>query len=274
MAQGDGPGRKAQVSDEEILDALSSGMSRLGTPALSTSDVADFVPISRQAVKRRLENLAEEKEVGVHQAGRNRFWWVATEDHRGGELALDSIVEVGDLTDDRLIELFEEQVDPQNIPESFSTRIIQEHLSPDNLENSIVFEKLRKEFDYSDLPEDIASRIAYDVFEYNSKYWAQRVREGVYTLAFGWLVIALAFIFLTVSENPPTFFITTLGQGLVVTILNGLTAFTAVVWMATLVAGGYLILLGASSRLFWNGEKPPWSGILSKLNARLPWMGS
>lgn len=269
MPEGGGPGRKAQVSDEEILDSLNSGTARTGAPALPTSDVADLLPISRQAVKRRLENLAEEGEVGVHQAGRNRFWWVADEEYSGGKVVLDEVVEAGDLTDERLINLFREQISPQQLPESFSSQIIQETLSPDDIPDGVLHDKLRNEVKYSDLPEDIASDIAYESFGFNSSYWARRVREGVLALASAMILFIAAFILLDISSDPPTLLTATLGRELVIALIEGLTILIALAWIGALSAGALLILVGALSRMFMDGEKPPWEGYYTSVQKRL-----
>lgn len=74
MSGGDAPGRASRVSDEEILAVLRDAE----TPVLTTSEVADRLPIGRRAVLRRLKRLqgegrVERKPVG----GRAQVWWPA-----------------------------------------------------------------------------------------------------------------------------------------------------------------------------------------------------
>lgn len=268
MPDGSGPGRKAQVSDKEILEALNSGMARAGAPALSTSDVADFLPISRQAVKRRLEKLSEKGEVGVHKAGRNRFWWVPDEKYTGGQLDsdgqfdLNEIVEEGDLSDERLIELFQEQIDPEDLPDSFVEQILQKNLSPNDIQDEIVFEKLRNDIDYSEFPKEVASDIAQEVFDYDSSYWARWIRGGVYSLAFAMLVLMFVFIFSNIGSNPPELLSTLFGAQLITAVFEALTMIAALAWVILCGAGVALILIGFLSRKLKKGDEPPLDGYL------------
>lgn len=67
-----GPGRKPQVSDEEILQIFQDSED----PVLIATEVAEQLPIGRRGVYERLKNLESEgtlqsKKVG----GRSTVWW-------------------------------------------------------------------------------------------------------------------------------------------------------------------------------------------------------
>lgn len=68
----EGPGRKPQVSDQEILQVFQDA----DDPVLIASEVAEHLPIGRRGVYNRLKSLEEEdllrsKKVG----GRSTVWW-------------------------------------------------------------------------------------------------------------------------------------------------------------------------------------------------------
>lgn len=67
-----GPGRKPQVSNEEILQVFRDAKD----PVLIASEVSEQLPIGRRGVYERLKKLEEEgmlrsKKVG----GRSTVWW-------------------------------------------------------------------------------------------------------------------------------------------------------------------------------------------------------
>jgi len=59
------------TSDEEILDAIVEHRA----PAVGTSDIADVVGVSRQAVDQRLRSLEEDGLVTKYKAGKTLVWW-------------------------------------------------------------------------------------------------------------------------------------------------------------------------------------------------------
>lgn len=68
----DGPGRKPDVSDEEILNVFE----RTNDPILTASEIGEEIEMGRRGVLSRLENLEERgvlesKKVG----GRSVVWW-------------------------------------------------------------------------------------------------------------------------------------------------------------------------------------------------------
>jgi len=67
-------GRPPSVSDEEILDVFRES----SDPVLIASEVADEVSIGRRGVYKRLEQLADEGELGRKKiGGRGTVWWLA-----------------------------------------------------------------------------------------------------------------------------------------------------------------------------------------------------
>lgn len=95
-------GRIPRVSDEDLLDVFRA----TSDPVLSTSEVADAVPIQRRGVLSRLRDLEEDgllesKQIG----GRNTVWWlpdeqaVETDTHAPRADATEDPVDAPDATD-------------------------------------------------------------------------------------------------------------------------------------------------------------------------------
>lgn len=68
----DGPGREPMITDDEILEVFKSNPD----PALTTSELAEVLPIGRRGILDRLKELEEQgvlksKKVG----GRSKIWW-------------------------------------------------------------------------------------------------------------------------------------------------------------------------------------------------------
>ncbi|WP_135851107.1 winged helix-turn-helix domain-containing protein [Halorussus salinus] len=68
----DKPGRKPQVSDDEILTIFQESED----PVLVASEVADQLPISRRGVYKRLKKLRDQGQIKSKKAGgRSMVWW-------------------------------------------------------------------------------------------------------------------------------------------------------------------------------------------------------
>jgi hypothetical protein len=66
-------GRKPRVTDDEILQLLRD----TNDPVLSTSGVAERLPIKRRATYKRLASLREDGRLAGKQiGGRNTVWWM------------------------------------------------------------------------------------------------------------------------------------------------------------------------------------------------------
>lgn len=73
MTQHNSSGRKPRVSDRELLDVFSQH----SDPVLSTAEVAQYVPIKRRGVLRRLRKLEQQGELSSKAiGGRNTVWWI------------------------------------------------------------------------------------------------------------------------------------------------------------------------------------------------------
>lgn len=252
-----GVGRRRQVSDDEILTALETGKERINAPALSTSDVAGFVPISRQAVKGRLEDLADEGRVGMHKAGRNRFWWLADDAHSAGEFDIDDAIETGDLSDDKLIHLFSEQIDVEELPANLVDEIIKDYLTPHRIDNETLFEALRQNVDYAELPDDITSDIAMEVYGYDTSFWANQTRTGIVSMAL--TTIFAIFTLILISINPPDNLLGLISGGTILDILTFLAQVGAFVVLVTLASGVIFLVFGIGGRAFSSTDDPrPW----------------
>lgn len=69
---GDKPGPEQEVSDEELLRVLALAYK----PALGTTEIADCVGLSRQAIHRRLKQLEDIRLVESGKFGSTRAWWL------------------------------------------------------------------------------------------------------------------------------------------------------------------------------------------------------
>ncbi|WP_135830089.1 hypothetical protein [Halorussus halobius] len=113
-ASSDPPAQKA--TDEEVLAAVERVSRGLDAPAVPTSQVAAELPIARQTVKRRLDDLADEGRIASLATGQGRIWWLP--DGEGGHVdpaALDRPFDVG-------------EVDPHDVPPELAREIATERL--------------------------------------------------------------------------------------------------------------------------------------------------
>lgn len=109
------PAQKA--TDEDLLAALERVTERLEAPAVPTSEIAAELPIARQTVKRRLDDLAADGRVASLATGQGRIWWLA--DGEGGHV--DSAVL------ERPVDL--ESIDPYDIPPDLAEEIAAERVA-------------------------------------------------------------------------------------------------------------------------------------------------
>lgn len=82
-------GRNPRVTDQELLMVFRES----DDPVLSTSEVADQLPIQRRATLTRLRAVEKQEELESKQiGGRNTVWWLATSSSAssdGGETLAD-----------------------------------------------------------------------------------------------------------------------------------------------------------------------------------------
>lgn len=70
------PGRPPAVSDYEIVRAVEGVRRATGDPAVTTSEVADRLPIKREGLGRRLNDLADRELVTRKRVGASYIWWL------------------------------------------------------------------------------------------------------------------------------------------------------------------------------------------------------
>lgn len=69
----DGPGRKPTVSDDEILAVFRNS----ADPVLTSSEVAEELPVGRRAALKRLRAIEDSGELRSKEAGSgSRVWWL------------------------------------------------------------------------------------------------------------------------------------------------------------------------------------------------------
>lgn len=72
-------GRPPAVSDYEVIHAVQRAWQESGDPAVTTSEVAEHVPIKREGLGRRLNDLASLGLVNRKSVGASYIWWVPEE---------------------------------------------------------------------------------------------------------------------------------------------------------------------------------------------------
>lgn len=110
----DPPAQKA--TDDEVVAAVERVVRTLEAPAVPTSQVAAELPIARQTVKRRLDDLASAGRVASLSTGQGRIWWIP--EGEGGHVdpsAMDGPVDVAD-------------IDPYDIPPELARDIAAERV--------------------------------------------------------------------------------------------------------------------------------------------------
>lgn len=74
MSEDNTPGRKPQVTEEEILEVFREAEE----PVLTAPEVAAGLSIGRRALHNRLKQLEEKDQLVSKQAGRSTVWWSPT----------------------------------------------------------------------------------------------------------------------------------------------------------------------------------------------------
>lgn len=72
------PGPNRQATTEGILHAIRD----IYGPAAGTSEIAEKVGVSRQAVDKHLRELADEGLVNTRKIGQVRVWWLSDDGER------------------------------------------------------------------------------------------------------------------------------------------------------------------------------------------------
>lgn len=78
-------GRPPDVSEEDIIEAMSQLLDPFSNPVLDTSEVAAALPIGRKGVSQRLVELAEEGRVNTKMVGNSRAWWLPKYELEGSD---------------------------------------------------------------------------------------------------------------------------------------------------------------------------------------------
>lgn len=69
-------GRKPRVTDDELLETIDGVLGEIEAPVVTTSQIAERVPLTNRAVRKRLRRLADEGAIGVVDVGNTSVWWV------------------------------------------------------------------------------------------------------------------------------------------------------------------------------------------------------
>lgn len=69
-------GRKPRVTDDELLKTIGSALKEVDAPVVTTSQIAERVPLTDRTVRKRLRQLADEGTIGVVDVGNASVWWL------------------------------------------------------------------------------------------------------------------------------------------------------------------------------------------------------
>jgi len=69
-------GPDPMIDDNDLIELVSECEQRWNRPFVTSTDLADHVGMSRQAIHRRLDNLHEEGRIKKYKPGRGAIWWV------------------------------------------------------------------------------------------------------------------------------------------------------------------------------------------------------
>ena len=72
-------GRRKTISDEEFLRVISTIQNEESDPVITSSELADEVPLGRQGVYQRLEELESQDLVRSKKVGTGRAWWLTVQ---------------------------------------------------------------------------------------------------------------------------------------------------------------------------------------------------
>lgn len=257
---------RSKVSEEEILRTVSRELESGDAPALSTTEIAEVLPISRQAVKRRLEKLEEQGKISESRAGQNRFWWLpdeTEEDIEKGSLSLDEIVEPGDLSDDVLADLAQQQLAADNLPEEMVEEVLTHRISSDDLEKELVIEAIQEKIQPEDLPADYSASIIETKFEYDTSYWGNQIRLAKTGFMLTVITFTLAFLLLTTNMQSDFFFVSQSTIGSAVQLLGTLLGSLAVILYFSSFG---LLVWGWLGQQFSSTDDPrPWREYITSL---------
>lgn len=86
-------GRRPEVSDEELLNAVQTKCKLNGTPMVPTSEIEDFegISVSGQTVVNRLKDLAKKEQLVYIRAGKNYAWGPSDNGEMVGEVDFSAI---------------------------------------------------------------------------------------------------------------------------------------------------------------------------------------
>lgn len=103
-----------KATDEDLLEAVELVTETLEVPAVPTGLIAAELPIKRQTVKRRLDDLADEGRVASLATGQGRIWWLPEG--------------TGGYVDPAALEEPLQDIDPYDIPPDVARQIAEERL--------------------------------------------------------------------------------------------------------------------------------------------------
>lgn len=117
-----------KATDEELLASVERVCETVDAPAAPTGLVAAELPIKRQTVKRRLDDLAESGDVAALATGQGHIWWLPE-----GE---------GGYVDPGALAQTTANIDPHDIPPDLAREIAEKRL-PEFQPPETVWERLR-----------------------------------------------------------------------------------------------------------------------------------
>ena len=129
MSDKDGKSRgpPRSVSDNHILDTLTSRINETGRPVVSTVEIANIIePISQQQIRNRLSQLEESGKVCSLRVGSAYVWWPSLDSpltvYYEGTTGSNAYLE--DIPDDLVQEILESHLHPEDVPRDLVQRLV------------------------------------------------------------------------------------------------------------------------------------------------------
>lgn len=72
-------GRYPRVTETELLGKMAQLLANDEKPILTTTEIADEIPIGKRATRDRLNKLADDGTIGRLSVGNSTVWWLNTE---------------------------------------------------------------------------------------------------------------------------------------------------------------------------------------------------
>ena len=136
-------GRTPTVSDDSVLDLIEEKLSADANPVLSTTEIADGLPIGRRATLNRLEKLTDTEALCRKNVGNGHaLWWLTDSIYDSKE-----VTQITDMVEAKTMKEIQADAEWPMLKEKVSSRpaLKENVLSPIDLYPRYVLQELRSE---------------------------------------------------------------------------------------------------------------------------------